>query len=45
MIELRYFHGMGLRYIGKITGRNASTIQRRIERAIAKLRRALVPRK
>ena len=45
VIELRYFHGRSLRHIGNITDRNTSTIHRRIERAIAKLRRALVPRK
>ena len=44
VIELRFFHGLSLRHIGKVTDRNASTIHRRIERAIVKLRRALVPR-
>lgn len=44
VIELRFFHGLSVRHIGKVTDRNASTIHRRIERAIVKLRRALVPR-
>lgn len=40
-MELRFVHGLSYRAIGRIMERNASTILRRVERSLKKLRRHL----